>query len=313
MLYSWYRWILPFKSNIKLGGRSYSKREGLYLKINDGNSVGWGEASPLPGFSLETLEDIIKIVKKKDYLSDISKLPSSLQFAIYNAKCDLQKQFDSPFKVASALLAVGDLDGILNQVRQAMDAGWQDFKIKIGRGNQDDEIKLVNCVAELTGAQHLRIDCNRAWNFAKAKRFMLSLKHKIAFIEEPTISPVYYNKLSKYQTIALDETLLRLNPEELSKATKGILVCKPTILANINRLLSEKWPLVISSALESPLGISHLAKLHSECSKLSAGLDTLNFFEADTLKKFHGNLKIDQGFIDVQERIIPKEEFLEQL
>ncbi len=53
-----YRYHLPLAESPKLKGTTLRHREGLLVELTgDGGAVGWGEASPLPGFSRESLDE----------------------------------------------------------------------------------------------------------------------------------------------------------------------------------------------------------------------------------------------------------------
>ena len=52
-----YRWQLPMDAGVVLRERRLKTRDGLLLRLRDGEREGWGEISPLPGFSLETLDE----------------------------------------------------------------------------------------------------------------------------------------------------------------------------------------------------------------------------------------------------------------
>ena len=53
-----HRYELPLSEPLTLKGVTLHRREGLLLKlIGERGAAGWGEASPLPGFSRETLEE----------------------------------------------------------------------------------------------------------------------------------------------------------------------------------------------------------------------------------------------------------------
>ena len=53
--YDLYRYRLPFSRPLTLGDLALHHREGLLLRLSgDEGSEGWGEAAPLPGFSVES-------------------------------------------------------------------------------------------------------------------------------------------------------------------------------------------------------------------------------------------------------------------
>ncbi len=52
-----YRWQIPMDAGVVLRERRLKTRDGLFIRLQEGEREGWGEISPLPGFSVETLEE----------------------------------------------------------------------------------------------------------------------------------------------------------------------------------------------------------------------------------------------------------------
>lgn len=52
-----YRWQIPMDAGVVLRERRLKTRDGLFIRLQEGKREGWGEISPLPGFSVETLEE----------------------------------------------------------------------------------------------------------------------------------------------------------------------------------------------------------------------------------------------------------------
>ena len=86
-----FRYDLPLKRPFRLAGRQVDARSGLLLRLDDGHRHYYAEAAPLPGFSPESLDDIILKIKQEErwpalllgnfppfYDEDV---PASLQFA----------------------------------------------------------------------------------------------------------------------------------------------------------------------------------------------------------------------------------------
>ena len=46
-----YRWQIPMDAGVVLRDRRLKTRDGLYVCLREGEREGWGEISPLPGFS----------------------------------------------------------------------------------------------------------------------------------------------------------------------------------------------------------------------------------------------------------------------
>ncbi|HFG4449998.1 TPA: o-succinylbenzoate synthase, partial [Escherichia coli] len=51
-----YRWQIPLDAGVVLRDRRLKTRDGLYVCLCEGEREGWGEISPLPGFSQESWE-----------------------------------------------------------------------------------------------------------------------------------------------------------------------------------------------------------------------------------------------------------------
>lgn len=52
-----YRWQIPMDAGVVLRERRLKTRDGVFVHLQQGEREGWGEVSPLPGFSLESLEE----------------------------------------------------------------------------------------------------------------------------------------------------------------------------------------------------------------------------------------------------------------
>ena len=52
-----YRWQIPMDAGVILRDRRLKTRDGLYVCLCDGEREGWGEISPLPGFSQGSWEE----------------------------------------------------------------------------------------------------------------------------------------------------------------------------------------------------------------------------------------------------------------
>ena len=54
--------IIPFKQKfkypLKIAGQNFTQHEGLVIKIKSNEFIGYGESSPLPGFSIESLKEV---------------------------------------------------------------------------------------------------------------------------------------------------------------------------------------------------------------------------------------------------------------
>ena len=258
-----YRFQIPLLSPLKLKDQTHNQREGVLLE-RDGQ---WAEASPLPGFSAETIDDVIAALR------GTQDAPPSLKFAL------------------SALLLLGDRDRVLAGVEKCVDDKCRAAKLKVGNREVHAAISLVREVRELLPDNvQLRLDANQAWTLQDATRFCNTLDDiELEYIEEPLkdsskLEELYARTEVKY---ALDETLLHHDSIDLWP-NAAALICKPTILGGretIERLAGSGKPIVFSAAFESGVGIARIVQLAAEFSpQFPAGLDTLDWLTDDLLQ-----------------------------
>lgn len=272
-----YRFQIPLSRPLKLKGTTYQKREGILLE-RDGQ---WSEASPLPGFSIETLDDVIAAMRSEE------PMPPSLQFALAGLETPLEVPVQIPFNH----LLLGSQQDVLLGVETCLNVGSRAVKLKVGQNSLASDIELVRKVSELLPREvALRLDANRAWNMDEALRFADQISGiDFEYIEEPLKDPQQLEELYSQTHIryALDETLLHeTNFDPWPNACA--FICKPTFLggrAAIERLSDFGKPLVFSAVFESGIGVARIAQLaHRYSPEIPAGLDTLDWLSTDLLK-----------------------------
>jgi len=272
-----YRFQIPLVSPLKLKGQTYNKREGVLLE-RDGQ---WAEASPLPGFSAETIDDVIAALR------GTQESPASLKFAM----SALSETFSAPIEVPWNYLLLGDRDQVLSGVEKCKASGCRAVKLKVGSLELHAAISLVREVRELLPDNvQLRLDANQAWTLQDATKFCNELDDiETEYIEEPLQDSSRLEELYSRTGVnyALDETLLHhdsLDPWPNAAA----LICKPTILGDrqaVERLAATGKPIVFSAAFESGVGIARIVQLAAEFSpQVPAGLDTLDWLTDDLLQ-----------------------------
>lgn len=249
-----------------------SERSGVIIRImTDNGMIGYGEAAPLPGFSPETLDetvDIIRSVSSTAYGMVVPESPGGIGetvrqvipvgypaavFGLETALGDLAAQESGkPLSswlrpnpsaaVAVNYLTTGDGRDWKRVKADVEQGGYRTVKIKVG-GRPDDDIVLIRRVADLLGGDvAIRLDANRRWTYETAVRVLNGLpENRIEYVEEPlTIpSPAEYARL-KNETgvrIALDETLAEIDDIDalLSAGIADAVIIKPTILGGIAR------------------------------------------------------------------------------
>jgi O-succinylbenzoate synthase len=243
-----------------------SERQGLIFQTEQ----GFGEAAPLPGWSRETIEDLLASIQ-----SSIS-YPSA-DFGQSCARMTFPASFPS---IPICALVVNKQD-----VEQALLNGFQTLKIKIKDYSVRDALDLISLM-QFSGVR-LRIDMNRKWSFNDAQRFLNQLDPlNIEYIEEPTDDLDQFHKLPPLP-YALDETLREKENTWMRLPNVHAFVLKPTLLGKrldhliqLGQKLGKK--LVFSSSFESAIALLHIAHLQKRfASQTAVGLDTHRFFQGN--------------------------------
>ena len=287
-----WRFNIPFRSPLTLKGQAYTTREGLLLE-RDGQ---WAEASPLPGFSPETIDDVIAAIKRLNVNSvDLDQAVDSpaLKFALSS----IGEKITTPISVPFNCLLVGDRDRILLSAKACAGSGCNSAKLKLGKSTLEEDVALVREVRKLLAPDvELRLDANQAWSFAQASEFARETEDiGFTYIEEPLRDPARLEELFSQTGLkyALDESLVEdfLTGEIESRLAAcpnaAAIICKPTIVggrASVERLAQSGKPVVFSAAFESGIGLARIVQLAHEFSpEVAAGLDTLDWLTTDLL------------------------------
>jgi O-succinylbenzoate synthase len=269
-----YHYELPLSEPLTLKGIVLRYREGLLLElIGEGGTVGWGEASPLPGFSRESLDEAARQLRNLAssmvgrevteelldpegslaYELDAMGLAPSVRFGfelgfwnLYAASCgrslpELVAPHPKTAVPVNALISDSP-DEALEEAHRARAAGYEAVKLKVGKRAVEEDIELVRALNEELGdTVELRLDANRAWSLEEAERFVLSTSGlRFAYIEEPLADPAHLPSfaIACSVPVALDESLVGMEPEALENhGYARAVVLKPTLLGGISRTL----------------------------------------------------------------------------
>ena len=298
-----WRYAIPMESGVLLRDRRLTQREGLAIMLGEDGREGWGEIAPLPGFSQETLEQaqqacVAWLAQWLTAQPPVESLLPSVAFGLSCASAELTGQLPSAAAWQSAPLCYGDPDALLLQLQGAPCA-----KMKVGLYEAArDSIQVSLLLAALPDLQ-LRLDANRSWTPEKARQFARSLtpsqRARIAFIEEPCRTPDESLRFAAETGIAIawDESLRQAGFRLQAEPGLAALIVKPTLtgsIARVQQLCAEAQRLglqvVISSALESSLGLTQLARLaHWLTPQTLPGLDTLNLMRQQLVRRWPGS------------------------
>lgn len=253
--------LFPYELPLHGSPLPLSIRKGFLLRTD----VGWGEIAPLPGWSRETMQEAI------DDLSD-AKTPS-VQFGLACAQ--------RPLPLAFPRIRLNALATNLAETKRAIENGFRTIKIKVGALSPEEAAALISQVQ--SPSLSLRIDINRKWNVDQVKHLMQLIDLTgIEYFEEPVHPPDAIDELPSLP-IALDETLVEEQAEELAARNHVVaLILKPTLLGNqIHSWIQhrKKKKMIFSSSFESAVGLLHIAHLQKQFApEEAAGLDTYRYF-----------------------------------
>lgn len=298
-----YRYSVPMEAGVVLRNQRLKTRDGLIVRLQDGERLGWGEIAPLPEFSVETLaeaesaalEQLQSWAAGAAFSDDL--LPS-VAFGLSCAQAELDRHLPQAADYRKAPLCNGDPDELFEML-QAM-PGEKVAKIKVGLYEAVRDGMIVNVLLEALPDLKLRLDANRSWTRAKADGFARyvapSLRSRIAFLEEPCKTREESREFARETgiNIAWDESVREADFRVEAELGVSAIVIKPTLvgsLARCQQLVLETHQAgltaVISSSIESSLGLTQLARLaHWLTPDTVPGLDTLDLMQAQVIQRW---------------------------
>ena len=262
-------------------------------------SAGWGEFAPFIEYgareSLPWLESAIEAAT--------TNFPSGMRNSI----------------PVNATIPDSDDEGEIEKILSWY-PGVNTVKIKVGTGIREDLVRIARVRKYLPNAK-IRIDVNGSWNVDDAVFNIRTIYGEVAgtsleYVEQPVATLEELKELKERLIIdvkiAGDEVLRKaIDPFEIDlEGAIDVLMLKVSPLGGIDRSLKlaahHKLPVVVSSALESVVGISHGLRLASALPNLeyACGLATSALFEADL-----GSIPISNGAMSVEAPEIDDERF----
>lgn len=296
-----YQYTLPIQSGLVLKDKILSTREGLLIRLTENGKEGWGEIAPLPTFSTESLPQAVEQTTsiltrwQKGEKIDVTQLYPSVAFGLSMAEYELDNQPGTSTSYRSVPLCVDSLPHTIEKLQ-----GCALAKLKIGRTSPTQDGQTAANLLDLLPTLRLRLDANRAWNLAQAAEFAEQLsaaqRARIDFIEEPCQTPSDSLRFTaQYQiAIAWDESCRQAGFILEKSANVAALIIKPTLTGSVARCIEMienahrcSMQAVISSGLESSLGLSQLARFAQQFTpQTPPGLDTLNLMPYQLIRPF---------------------------
>ncbi|MCZ9147513.1 o-succinylbenzoate synthase [Escherichia albertii] len=314
-----YRWQIPMDAGVVLRDRRLKTRDGLYVCLRDGEREGWGEISPLPGFSQESWEEAQSVLLTwvNGWLAGDCALPEmpSVAFGVSCALAELADALPQAANYRAAPLCNGDPDDLI--LKLADMPGEKVAKVKMGLYEAVRDGMVVNLLLEAIPDLHLRLDANRAWTPLKGQQFAKYVnpdyRDRIAFLEEPCKTRDDSRAFARETGIAIawDESLRE--PDFTFAAEEGVraVVIKPTLTGSLDKVCEQVQAAhalgltaVISSSIESSLGLTQLARIAAWLTPDTIpGLDTLDLMQAQQVRRWPGS-PLPLVEVDALERLL---------
>jgi O-succinylbenzoate synthase len=264
---------LPMKTKF----RGITVREVALIK----GPHGWGEFSPFLEY-------------------DDAESAPWLASAIEAATTPKPKLYRTSIAINGTIPALNDP----SDLKRVVDSfpGVKTFKVKAGN-NLAEDLARVNVIRDLQPQAKIRIDVNGLWSVDQAETF-LSAVGEIEYVEQPCATVAELRELKSRTSVKIvgDEVLRKAADPFAIDLTGAIdyLMLKVQPLGGIKRAhaLAEhhNLPVVVSSALESAVGINYGLTLAASFEEINfdCGLGTGSLLAADVaqLPILHGMIEI---------------------
>ncbi len=266
---------LPMKTNF----RGITVREVALFK----GEYGWGEFSPFLEY-------------------DDAEASHWLASAIEAATTPKPQLFRTSVAVNGTIPALNEV----NEIQAIVESfpGVMSFKVKVG-GNLAEDLARINVVRHLRPAAKIRVDVNGLWTVDQAEEF-LSLVGEVEYVEQPCATLEKLRELKTRSSVKIvgDEILRKANnPFDINlDGAVDYLMLKVQPLGGIKRAHAiaehHKLPVVVSSALESAVGINYGLMLAASFKEINfdCGLGTGSLLAKDV-----ATLPIVDGKIEITE------------
>ena len=280
--------------------------------------MGWGEASPFPGLSRDTLETVqLELARLHNQSIELPKNLKGVHSLVYKwvASQSSAHGFGTALLDCMAQKTGVTLAQLLNQnmrrevpishlytdpdtLFDAVMLGVQTVKIKVGMGSIGDDIERIRSIRDLAGPDiQLRLDANGAWSEDEASQIISSIaEFKVCCIEDP-VHPENLDAMARLRgrgiDIAADEPIH--SPAALQKIidhqAADVAVIKPmrvgtplTALAMIALASDAGLDTFVTTTLDGAVGrmtALHIAAAAPTSGLRACGLNTGHWLASD--------------------------------
>ena len=235
-------------------------REGFLVEVEHDGETGYGESTPLPGWTESLAEcraalDAVDAEALSRSLEGMDGSPAArhgLELALFDAAArardePLYRYLGGEERVdgvpTNATVGDGPPAETAREAREAVDVGFPAVKVKVGARSLDADLERMRAVREACPDVELRADANGAWDRSTARRALSDLSRlDLAYVEQPLSAPDLAGHAAlrgRGVRVALDESLASASVDELLAAgAADALVLKPMALGGPGRVRS---------------------------------------------------------------------------
>ncbi|MBZ9630837.1 o-succinylbenzoate synthase [Salegentibacter sp. LM13S] len=326
------KYILNFKRPSGTSRGVLTTKETWFLKVTDGNKVGYGECGILRSLSIDDrpdYEEKLQLVCNNINLGEtmlweeLKEFPS-IQIGVEMAFRSLKAKnpfeiFPSEFTDGKAaipingLIWMGEKEYMKSQIQEKIEAGFDCIKMKIGAIDFETELELLKYIRSEFSSEEieLRVDANGAFKPEEAlERLKRLSEFQLHSIEQPIKQGQWENMANLCREtplpIALDEELIGVfdvtKKQELLQTIKPqYIILKPSLIGGFKG--TQEWIDLaeennigwwITSALESNLGLNAISQFtYTKNSKMPQGLGTGSLYT----NNIQSPLEVEKGNI----------------
>lgn len=293
-------------------GMPFPYRKGIIFESQTPNeSMNYGEITPLPGWSIESLDDAVRqisFIQEDPFSIGREKLFPSVSFGLEMAK-NLYK--DMPIldkELSYSYLLIGNRDQILTKIENLPRCGHA--KLKTSKLSLQDVFDITSLLLSKNIAPS--IDPNQLWSKEETIAFCTYFSsEQIRYLEEPVknLKDLVELAIALPHRFAIDQTLRKMPIRQLLEYPFRDWILKPTLMGGMSPCMyyadiAQKNGIqtYLSSSWESGLGLSYIIDAYRRTPLFSSplGLDTYYFLQ-DTLQT---PLQFSSGIIHLPKQII---------
>lgn len=324
----------PLRVPYRLSFDTLTAFDSLIVSLSSAGRAGYGEITPLPGYSDETVSAALEALKRaarrledgappeaviEDLVGETPMTASALACAFETWVEGEQDAFRAPLAepVPLAALCGGDSPEEASETARALvRQGYRHLKLKAGGGDIRADIERVRAVAAaVPAAVDLSVDANQRLSFDDARRLCeASAELPVALVEQP-FEPLAWEDFERLVAdspvpLMLDESIWTAADIDRAAAAGAqwvkLKLCKHPGLAANRRLLEQACGLglgvIYGNGVQGALGNHLESRIYAD-----TGLDTpgeMNGVLKLSKDPFSALISVEQGYLS--DRGVPK-------